>query len=234
MSAPPFRLPVLYEDNHLLGVLKPGGLLVQGDRSGDESALELCKAYIKKKYNKPGNVFLGLVHRIDRPVSGVVVFARTSKAASRLAKEFHDRKVSKVYLAVVIGRVEKEVGEIESYVERAHKRSRPATESSPRAKKARLNYRVLERRRDMTLVEVLPSTGRHHQIRLQLSGEGHPIVGDLKYGAREPLADKTIALHAARLTFSHPVENKSVTLASPPPDGYPWRLFGVTIQDYFG
>lgn len=233
MRASNKKLQILYEDNHLLGILKPGGLLVQGDRSGDETALALAKDYLKKKYNKPGKVFLGLVHRIDRPVSGVVVFARTSKAASRMAVEFHGRRVEKRYLAVVTGQVADEEGEIESYIERSHNRSRLADGPSDKAKEASLHYRVLARRQDLTLLEIAPRTGRHHQIRLQLGSEGYPVVGDLKYGAREPLADKTIALHAARLRFKHPVKNETVTIESPPPEKDPWKGFHATIEDYF-
>lgn len=228
------ELSVLYEDNHLLAIFKPAGLLVQGDRTGDETALELAKKYLKTKYKKPGNVFLGLVHRLDRPVSGVVVFARTSKAASRLAAEFHDRRVDKAYLAVVTGTVPEDQGEIESLVERAHKRSRVVGRPSVRAKAAVLSYRVLSRRKNKTLLEVVPRTGRFHQIRLQLADRGYTVVGDLKYGAGEPLPDRSIALHSARLSFRHPVQEKTVTIAAPPPGGYPWDDFGVTIADYFG
>jgi 23S rRNA pseudouridine1911/1915/1917 synthase len=227
------RIRILYEDNHLLCVFKPGGLLVQGDRTGDTTALELAKRYIKEKYGKPGNVFLGLVHRIDRPASGVVVFARTSKAASRLSREFHDRKVKKTYLAVVWGRIAEDQGELVSYIERAHLRSRVADGPSASAKQAVLHFTVLARREDLTLVEVSPATGRHHQIRLQFARAGHPVVGDLKYGATAPLPDKTIALHATSLTFEHPVREEPVTISAPPPTSYPWSLFGVTIADRF-
>jgi 23S rRNA pseudouridine1911/1915/1917 synthase len=228
------KLYVLYEDNHVLGVVKPGGLLIQGDQTGDVTALQLAKDYLKEKYKKPGNVFLGLVHRLDRPVSGVAVFARTSKAASRLAREFHDRRVEKYYLAVVLGKVETDEGEIESFIERAHRRSRLAEKPSARAREAALNYRVLGRRETITLLEIRPRTGRHHQIRLQLASEGYPVVGDLKYGARDPLPDKTLALHAARLSFKHPVKEEMVRLAASPPENYPWTEFQATIADYFG
>jgi 23S rRNA pseudouridine1911/1915/1917 synthase len=227
------RLSILYEDNHLLGVLKPGGLLTQGDRTGDVTALALAKTYLKKKYRKPGNVFVGLVHRIDRPVSGVLLFARTSKAASRLAREFHARRAEKTYLAVVVGRVEGPGGELVSWIERDHKRSRAVAQPSARAKRAVLDYRVLGRRGGYTLVELLPGTGRHHQIRVQLAGISHPIVGDIKYGADEPLPDKTIALHAARLRVKHPTRNEYVTVEAPPPPTSPWRPFRSTIESYF-
>jgi 23S rRNA pseudouridine1911/1915/1917 synthase len=246
------ELQILYEDNHLLGVFKPGGLLSQGDRTGDTTALVLAKRYLKEKYNKPGNVFLGLVHRIDRPVSGVLVFARTSKAASRLAREFQNRSVEKVYLAVVAGSVEEDSGELVAYIERVRNRSRVVAPPKTRAedsntypagdaprplgssKRATLKYRVLDRRSGLTLLEIQPGTGRHHQIRVQLSGVSHPIVGDLKYGAGEPLPDKTIALHAAILRFDHPTRDEIVNIEVAPPKGRPWSQFRSTIESYFG
>ncbi|MGD8412615.1 MAG: RluA family pseudouridine synthase [Candidatus Latescibacterota bacterium] len=227
------RLEILYEDNHLLGVMKPGGLLTQGDRTGDETALELARRYVKQTYNKPGNVFLGLVHRIDRPVSGVLLFARTSKAASRLAKEFHARRVQKTYLAVTTGGVDGRGGKLVSWIERAHNRSRLAGPETGRAKKAELDYRVLARRRGMTLLEVVPVTGRHHQIRVQLAEISHPIVGDMKYGKGEPLANRTIALHAARLKVKHPTREEVITIQAPPPHNDPWLAFRSTIDSYF-
>lgn len=226
-------LPILYEDNHLLGVFKRAGLLTQGDRTGDTTALELAKQYLRDAHHKPGRVFLGLVHRIDRPVSGVLVFARTSKAASRLARSFHDRKVEKTYLAVVVGGFDDEVGDLEGFVERTHMRSRLAPAASPKAKPAVLSYRVLAARGEFSLLEVTPRTGRHHQIRLQLSAAGHPIVGDMKYRAPRALADQSIALHAARLSFPHPVREEVITLTAPPPEGEPWSHFADAIAHYF-
>jgi 23S rRNA pseudouridine1911/1915/1917 synthase len=240
------ELRILYEDNHIVGVLKPGGLLTQGDRTGDDTALAMTKRYIKRKYDKPGNVYLGLVHRIDRPVSGVLLLARTSKAASRLSREFHDRRVEKTYLAVVIGYIAGDRGELVDYITRSHNRSRAAkptdstsdrplsTPAKRSAKEAALTYTVLARSDGMTLLEVIPSTGRHHQIRVQLSAAEHSVVGDLKYGAGEPLPDKTIALHAARLRVRHPIKDEVITLEAAPPDGYPWQGFRSTIESYFG
>ncbi len=219
------RLRVLYEDNHLLGVYKPGGWLVQGDRTGDTTLLDVAKEYLKKKYDKPGKVFIGLVHRLDRPVSGVVLLARTSKAASRLTTEFRLRRVEKTYLAVVEGYVSEPSGELTGYIERTHLRSRMVSGPTDRAKEARLTFRRVAEKNRMSLLEVEPSTGRHHQIRLQLSRNGHPIVGDLKYGAPSPLDDKTIALHAARLVVKHPVRDELVTLEAGPPASYPWSVF---------
>jgi 23S rRNA pseudouridine1911/1915/1917 synthase len=227
-------IDIIYEDNHLLGVYKPAGLLVQGDRTGDPTALDLAKAYLKQAYDKPGNVFMGLVHRIDRPVSGVVLFARTSKAASRLARAFHDRRVDKTYLAVVTGSVSANADELVGYVERTPRGSRLAPEPSRLAKEARLTYRVLARRSRTTLLEVAPQTGRHHQIRVQLAGIGHAVAGDVKYGAPDPLDDGSIALHSARLALDHPVGGSRVSLAAPPPvDVAPWLTHRATIAGYF-
>ncbi|HKW14399.1 MAG TPA: RNA pseudouridine synthase [Candidatus Krumholzibacteria bacterium] len=239
-------LEILYEDNHVLGVLKPAGMLSQGDRTGDLSALELARRYIKEKHDKPGNVFVGLVQRLDRPVSGVMIIARTSKAASRLSRAFHDRDVEKTYLCVVSGRVEKETGELSALIERAHKRSRITETESARSKAATLEFRVLGRftgeeirglhpraprdPAEMTLLEVRPRTGRHHQIRLQLSAAGHVIRGDIKYGAVTPLPDKSIALHAVRLRAPHPVRDDFIDLSAPPPHGAPWTHFSAAIK----
>ena len=226
-------LEILYEDNHLLVVHKPAGLLTQGDKTGDATALEAGKEHIRKTAHKPGNVFLGLVHRIDRPVSGVLVFARTSKAASRLARSFHDREVEKTYLAVVLGRLRKNEGELEGFIERTHLRSRLAAAESARAKRAALAYRVLASTGELSLLEVIPHTGRHHQIRLQLSASGHPVVGDLKYHAPRALPDKSIALHAARISFPHPVKDETVSFATPPAARAPWTNFHDAIARYF-
>lgn len=227
------KLQVLYEDNHLLGVFKPAGMLVQGDRTGDVTLLEVSKSYLKEKYGKPGNVFLGLVHRIDRPVSGVVLFARTSKAASRLANTFRTRRADKTYLAVVRGSLEHREGELHAFIERVRMRSRMAT-SEKGGKSAVLTYRLLDSRGELSLVEVTPLTGRHHQIRLQLAHDGHPIVGDLKYGAPSPLEDRSIALHAAALELDHPTREERIRIAAPPPAIFPWSQFGVTISARFG
>jgi 23S rRNA pseudouridine1911/1915/1917 synthase len=240
------ELRILYEDNHVLGVLKPAGMLSQGDRTGDESALTIAKRYVKRAHDKPGQVFLGLVHRLDRPVSGVMVFARTSKAASRLSAAFHDRRVEKRYLCVVSGIVERDEGELAAHIERAHTRSRVAAGATARSKEAVLGFRVLgrvekkeaarahprERRDDpsMTLLEVVPRTGRHHQIRLQLSAAGHPIRGDLKYGAVTALPDRSIALHAVRLRVPHPVRDEIIDLFAPPPSLAPWTEFARVID----
>lgn len=241
-------LRILYEDNHVLGVVKPAGMLSQGDRTGDVTALDLARQHVKETRAKPGNVFLGLVHRLDRPVSGVMVFARTSKAAARLSQSFHDRKVEKSYLCVVSGIVKEDEGELTALIERAHNRSRISATASDRSREGVLAFRVLARketreperdlraqgaRRDsasMTLLEVHPRTGRHHQIRLQLSAAGHPVRGDLKYGAVTPLPDKSIALHAVRLRVPHPVRDEIIDLSAPPSNDAPWSEFVAAIE----
>jgi len=223
-------LNIIYEDNHLLGIHKPAGLLVQGDHTGDVTALALARAYLKEAYDKPGNVYLGLVHRIDRPVSGVVVFARTSKAASRLSKSFHDRQVTKTYLAIVSGVPSESEGQLIDHLERLEGRARLVIAGTNNAREVRLRYRVVGEIRNRSLLEVSPETGRYHQIRVQLSGAGFPIIGDLKYGASEPLPDKSIALHAVSLTFPHPVGGEPVRIDAPPPDSTLWKQFAPMLR----
>ncbi len=227
-------LKILYEDNHLLGVVKDAGCLVQGDRTGDVTLLSLAKDYIKQKYNKPGNVFLGLIHRLDRPTSGVVLFARTSKAASRLASEFRRRRVDKVYCAVIEGRLHSKTGTLVSHLVRTGGRSRSDSGSSPKAKEAALAYHVLSVQKGFSLVEIRPVTGRHHQIRVQLAEAGCPIVGDVKYGAKEILSRRRIALHAASLRIKHPTTNEFIVLETPPPKDFPWKRFHAAIEGRFG
>ncbi|NIM19704.1 MAG: RNA pseudouridine synthase [Candidatus Latescibacteria bacterium] len=224
---------ILYEDNHLLGIVKDAGLLIQGDRTGDITLLDLARDYVKRKYKKPGNVFLGLVHRLDRPVSGVVFFARTSKAASRLSNEFRLRQVEKVYWAVVEGELRERTGSLESHLGRSKKRSHRAKGSSAGAKPAILCYRLLSTRKGLSLVEVRPSTGRHHQIRVQLSDAGYPIVGDVKYGASEALSARQIALHGVALSVKHPVKEEIITIQAPPPEDFPWNQFRTAIEARF-
>lgn len=220
------KLTILYEDNHLLAVYKDGGVLVQGDRTNDPTLLGYAKEYLKEKYHKPGEVFLGLVHRIDRPVSGVVLFARTSKAASRVAKAFKDREVEKIYAAVVDGMPEAEEGLLEDIVARHGRRAHIVR--APHlggGVTARLRYTVLAHAGGRSLLEIRLETGRHHQIRLQLSRRGHPVIGDVKYGAKTALPDKTIALHAWRMSLRHPVKDEMVAFSAPPPLRWPWNDF---------
>ncbi|MCF8143195.1 MAG: RNA pseudouridine synthase [Deltaproteobacteria bacterium] len=206
-------LEVLYEDNHLISVNKPAGMLVQGDRSGEESLMDIVKEYIKERYQKPGNVFLGLVHRLDRPVSGVVLFARTSKAASRLMRQWKAHEVKKTYWAVVEGVLKPEQGKLVGHLRKSGKRVRTAKEGDPGAKEAMLEYRTLALGKRSSLVEIGLITGRKHQIRAQLSQAGCPVEGDVKYGAGEFLRDKTIRLVARSLSFRHPIAGLEMTLS---------------------
>ena len=212
-------MEILYEDNHLLAVVKPAGLLVQGDRTGDPTLLNAAKTYIKAKYNKPGKVYLGLVHRLDRPVSGVVVFARTSKAARRLCSQFQERTVEKIYRAVVEGVPEVLSGHLHHYLIKDEKavRAKLFAKKVPGSYPAELEYRVVRSGKDRAELKVKLITGRSHQIRAQLSRIGYPILGDVKYGASTPLPQKRIALLGEKLTISHPVSGERLTVCAPTP-----------------
>lgn len=213
---------VLFEDNHLLFLHKPAGMLVQGDRSGDPTLLDWGKDYIQRAYDKPGNVFLGLVHRLDRPVSGVVVFARTSKAARRLGAAFQEKRVTKIYRALVHPAPPETEATLEHGIRpgKGLRKSKIARIGAYGAKEARLRFRVLGTYGAGTLVEVEPETGRKHQIRVQLSAAGAPIVGDTRYGATRRLRARGIALHAHRLTVPHPVGEQPVTVEAPLPGAW--------------
>jgi len=221
------ELKILYEDNHLLAVQKPTGLLVQGDRSGDETLLEVAASYLKQKYAKPGRVYLGLVHRLDRNVSGVVLLARTSKAAGRMSGQFRAGTVDKVYQAVLAGCPSSGEGELRSWLaakgdSRGVTRAEP--ESFPGARESLLRYNVIESRGGWSLVEIRPVTGRRHQIRAQFALAGHPLLGDVKYGSLRRLTDHRIALHALSLGVSHPVGGKTLTFTAPLPEDWPWPV----------
>lgn len=216
------RWPVLYEDNHLLAVYKPSGLLVQGDRTGDVCLLDLGKQWLKERYHKPGKVFLGMVHRLDRPVAGVVLFARTSKAAGRLSQQFRERTVEKQYLAVVHGRVAGESGRLIHHIERRDRVSRAVSSPTAFSQEARLHYTVLGADRETSLLRISLETGRRHQIRIQLAHMGHPILGDLRYGAEAPLPGRQIALLAQVLSLDHPIRGDRLVLTSSTPEGWPW------------
>ena len=220
---------IIYEDNHLLVVDKPGGLLSQGDDSGDVTIVEICKAYLKAKYDKPGNVYLGLVHRLDRPVSGVIVLARTSKAAGRLSAQFRDGRVGKIYLAVVEGAFRDERGELRHFMgagQRSDGRTPISDSPFAGAREARLAYEVLETFDHRQLLSVHPISGRRHQIRAQLSAAGHPVVGDRKYGSKTGRSAGKIALHAWRLEFDHPTRGGSLEFVADPPGRAPWTETG--------
>ncbi|NLN62279.1 MAG: RluA family pseudouridine synthase [Myxococcales bacterium] len=222
-EAPPW-LPILYEDNHVLVVNKPAGLLSQADLSGDLDALTAARQYLKQRYQKPGNVYVGLVHRLDRPVAGVLLLARTSKGASRLSEQFRAQRVQRLYRAVVAGEVADDAGALTNRLEK-DRRSRKTAVVHSGGKEARLRYRVLARAAGHSLLEVELLTGLPHQIRAQLAHMGHPILGDAKYGAPGHLAagPGVIALYAHALSFDHPTQPRRLTVEAPPPPHWPWR-----------
>jgi 23S rRNA pseudouridine1911/1915/1917 synthase len=223
----PVPFEVLYEDNHLLIVSKASGILVQGDATGDIPLVELCKTYIKEKYNKPGEVFLGVVHRLDRPVSGVVVLARTSKALERMNALFRERETKKIYWAIVSKSPAKPEGTLIHWLSKDERRNKATAYSSerPDTLRAELHFAVKATSHNNCLVEVNPITGRPHQIRVQLASMGCVIRGDLKYGDKEANEDGSICLHARQLEFIHPVKKeKMIVKATIPEDGW-WRNF---------
>lgn len=213
-------MQILYEDNHIIAVNKSSSEIVQGDKTGDEPLSESVKAYIKEKYNKPGRVFLGVVHRLDRPVSGVVLFARTSKALARLNDMFRKQEVEKTYWAIVQNQPQKTEGRLEHFLvknERQNKSYAYDTEKS-NSKKALLNYRLAASSDRYYLLEVNLETGRHHQIRCQLAALGCPIKGDLKYGAARSNLGGGISLHARSVGFTHPVSKERIYIEAPVPE----------------
>lgn len=224
-------MQILYEDNHLIAVNKAPGEIVQGDKTGDKPLSDTLKEYIKLKYNKPGEVFLGVPHRLDRPTSGVVLFARTSKALVRLNEMFknHDA-MRKTYWAIVQGAPKQPEARLENYLVRNEQQNKSyiAKPGAKDAKLAVLTYRTLTRGDHYSLLEVELLTGRHHQIRCQLAAIGCPIKGDLKYGAKRSNPDGSISLHAHQITFVHPVRKEQVTITAPVPDG---SLFAQLLSD---
>ncbi|MFI3305704.1 MAG: RluA family pseudouridine synthase [Rikenellaceae bacterium] len=219
---------IIYEDNHLLVVNKLCGDLVQPDPSGSTALEDQVKSYIKVRDNKPGDVFLGVVHRIDRPVSGVVLFAKTSKALTRMNEQIRDRKVEKRYWAVVESAPAESHAELTHHISRDTKQNRSRATLTPRptSKEAKLRYEVIGASRSFTLIEVELITGRHHQIRAQLSAIGSPIKGDLKYGSRRSNPDGGISLHSQKMSFTHPVTKEQITITAPTPaDDKIWSLF---------
>ncbi len=218
---------ILYEDNHIIIVNKRSSDLVQGDGTGDESLDNKVRAYIKEKYNKPGDVFLGVVHRLDRPVSGCVVYARTSKALKRLSELFRTREVRKIYWAIVSDMPPAEEGVLSSYLKKNEKQNKSYVYDNEvkGSKAAGLSYRILARSERYYLLEIDLHTGRHHQIRAQLAAAGCPVRGDLKYGARRSNEGGGISLHSRRVAFVHPVKKVEITAEAPLPDDKIWRLF---------
>ena len=217
----PTNLQVIYEDNHLIVINKRAGDIVQGDKTGDAPLSDVVKQYIAKKYNKPGAVFLGVVHRLDRPTSGIVVFARTSKALTRLNKLFSERKTQKTYWALVKKHPSPEKATLTHYLKRNTKQNKSYAfaKAAPDSKEASLTYRVIKKLKTFTLLGIDLHTGRHHQIRSQLTAIGSPIRGDLKYGFDRSNKDGSISLHARKLTFIHPVQKEEITFVAPVPKG---------------
>ncbi len=220
---------VVYEDNHIIIVNKKSGEIVQGDKTGDKPLSDIVKEYIKEAYAKPGNVFLGVVHRLDRPVSGLVVFARTSKALSRLNDMFRTGDVHKTYWALTKNRPQQSEGTIKSWLVRNEKQNKSYSydHEKPGAKKAILKYKVIGASDNYTLIEVKLLTGRHHQIRCQLASIGCPIKGDLKYGAKRSNPDGSISLLARRVEFTHPVSKQPICVEAPLPDAPEWQAFNL-------
>lgn len=220
-------MKVIYEDNHIIVVSKTASEIVQGDKTGDTPLSELVKHYLKEKYNKPGNVFIGVTHRLDRPVSGLVVFAKTSKALARLNEMFKNGDVHKTYWAIVKNCPQETEATLEHYLVRNEKQNKSYTydREKPGAKKAILHYKLIGHSENYFLLEVDLKTGRHHQIRCQLAKIGCPIKGDLKYGFPRSNPDGSICLHARRVSFIHPVSKELIELEAPLPEGNLWKGF---------
>ena len=220
-------MTVVYEDNHIIVVNKTASEIVQADKTGDTPLSETVKQYLKEKYQKPGNVFLGVTHRLDRPVSGLVIFAKTSKALTRLNEMFRAGEVKKTYWAVVKNAPKESEGELVHFLVRNEKQNKSYAydKEVPNSKKAVLDYRLIGRSENYYLLEVDLKTGRHHQIRCQLAKMGCPIKGDLKYGSPRSNPDGSICLHARRVRFVHPVSKKLIELKAPLPEGNLWKGF---------
>lgn len=223
---PQLPFDIIFEDNHLIVINKPVGRLVQGDSTGDEPLSETIKTYIKHKYNKPGNVYLGVVHRLDRPTSGVLVFAKTSKALSRLNKQFSERQTQKIYWAMVKTKPEQEKDRLIHYLKRNPKQNKSYAypKEIPKSKQAVLNYKLLKSLKHYHLLEIELETGRHHQIRSQLSAIGSPIKGDLKYGAKRSNPNGGIHLHAKKLCFIHPTKQERLCFEADLPNDKLWQM----------
>tara|TARA_B100001287_G_scaffold45737_2_gene34834 strand:- start:1100 stop:1786 length:687 start_codon:yes stop_codon:yes gene_type:complete len=221
------NITVLFEDNHLIAVKKQPGDIIQSDQTGDQTLAEKVKYYIKKKYNKPGEVFLGIIHRIDRPVSGVVVFARTSKALSRMNELFREKQVKKEYWAVVDEKPPLESGVLVNWLKKNHEKNRSrAYESEVKnSKKAELKYELLGRSKNYYYLKITPFSGRHHQIRVQLSFMNCKIKGDVKYGAKRTNKDGSIHLLARSIEFNHPVKKEKIKIFTNPPIDPLWNEF---------
>jgi 23S rRNA pseudouridine1911/1915/1917 synthase len=224
---------VIYEDNHLLIVNKASGILVQGDITGDTPLVDLCKEYIKIKYQKPGEVFLGVVHRIDRPVSGIVVLARTSKSLERMNALFREKQTKKTYWAVTQKKPPLDKGTLVHWLSKDEKKNKTTafSQARPGALLSELSYSTIDQKERHWLLEVNPVTGRPHQIRVQLASMGCPIKGDVKYGFPQPNEDGSICLHARKLEFMHPVKKEMMTFEAPLPKTRFWEIFSNAKTD---
>lgn len=220
-------MEVIYEDNHIIIVNKNSSEIVQGDKTGDKPLSETVKEYLKEKYNKPGNVFCGVTHRLDRPVSGIVVFAKTSKALARLNDMFKNKDVKKTYWAIVANRPKQTEGTLQHYLVRNEKQNKSYAydKEVPNSKKAVLDYKLIAASERYFLLEVNLHTGRHHQIRCQLAKMGCPIKGDLKYGAPRSNPDGSISLHARHIEFVHPVSKQVISVTAKVPEDNLWKSF---------
>jgi len=214
------ELDVLYEDNHLIAVFKPAGVLTQGDETGDVSLMDEVKKYLKEKYKKPGNVFLGMLHRLDRPVSGIILFAKTSKGASRLSEQFRNHSVVKIYHAVVIGKLSQNRGTLVNYLNKDEKSKKATISDNNSGQAAELSYEVVASNDKYSLLKIQLKTGKFHQIRAQLANAGFSILGDLKYGAPFSLPDKNIALCANSFSFETATTKERKEISIPLPKGW--------------
>lgn len=228
------ELKIMYEDNHVIVVLKPQNVLSQGDETGDKSLLDMVKDYIKETYKKPGNVYVGLVHRLDRPTGGVMVFAKTSKAASRLTEQLKDKQFSKKYLAVVVGAPKYKASRLEHFLKKDELTNvvRVCSRTSAGAKQAILEYKNIKTLDKVSLLDIKILTGRSHQIRVQMSHEKTPVFGDVKYGGDTLAKGHNLALWAYELSFTHPTTRKKMTFnCMPPTDLVPWNVFEKEILE---
>lgn len=225
-------MEILFEDNHIIAVSKTCNEIVQGDKTGDEPLSEMLKTWLKEKYNKPGNVFVGVTHRLDRPTSGIVLFAKTSKALTRLNEMFRTSEVKKTYWAIVKAKDIPHEAELTHYLVRNEKQNKSYAydQEKPNSKKAILHYQIIARSDRYMLLEIDLKTGRHHQIRCQLAKMGCPIKGDLKYGFDRSNPDGGISLHARRVTFVHPVSKEPVEIIAPVPGDNLWRAFQESVK----
>ncbi|MGP6139894.1 MULTISPECIES: RluA family pseudouridine synthase [unclassified Jeotgalibaca] len=227
------KIPILFEDNHLLLVEKPVNIPVQADASGDLDFLTMLKHDIKHRYQKPGNVYLGLLHRLDRPVGGAMVFAKTSKAAARMSDMLRRRTIDRTYFAIVHGKPSTNAGTLTHYLYKDRKKNQvfSVNANHPEAKKAVLDYQTVMTKNNFSLLKVNLHTGRPHQIRVQLASNGTPLFGDQKYGAHLNKHGQQIALWATKLHFKHPVKKEPLTIYSSPPNQHPWNLFPTVMDE---